>query len=78
MRSVRQSLKRHGDPGWRPAEDVPGPHSMLESFTATARSEYQRLSERTAAADEQEERELLEAVRAELPELVAYTVLGIR
>jgi hypothetical protein len=51
---------------------------MLESFTATARSEYQRLSERTAAADEQEERELLEAVRAELPELVAYTVLDIR
>lgn len=78
MRSVRQSLKRHSAPSRHFAEDVVDPESMLESFTVATWSGYQRLPERTTVADEQVERDLLEAVGVELPELVAYRVLDLR
>lgn len=78
MRPVRQSLKRQGALTWQLAEDIGNPESMLESFTVATWSEYQRLPERSTIADEQIERELLEAVGTELPELVAYRVLDLR
>ena len=75
---VRRALKRQGALSWHLAEDVTQPGSIIESFTVATWSEYQRLPERATAADEQVERELLESVGTELPEMVAYRVLDLR
>ena len=78
MRSVRRELKQKGALDWSLVEDVTRPGTMLESFTVATWAEYQRLPERVTVADEHVERELLEAVGAELPEPTAHRVVDLQ
>ncbi len=78
MRRVHRGLKRNGAIRFHLVEDVNEPGRILESFTMATWQEFQRIPERTTAADQQVEEELKAAAGGRLVPLRAHRVLDVR
>ncbi len=77
MRRVHRGLKRNGAIRFHLVEDVNEPGRILESFTMATWAEFQRIPERTTAADKAVEDALRAASGGELAPLRAHRTLDV-
>ncbi len=78
MRRVHRGLKRNGALRFHLVEDVERPGHILESFTVATWAEFQRIPERTTAADHDVENALRAAAGGVLAPMRAHRVLDVK